>query len=79
MNHNTSLYSTQKILMHQIKNTIYDFQKSIKQESAGPNFEEGFMSEAWPLGLAHPLCSLGYPSNAEENVTHVHYDVMRQI
>lgn len=46
MNHNTSLYSTQKILMHQIKNTIYDFQKSIKQESAGPNFEEGFMSEA---------------------------------
>lgn len=59
--------------MHEIKDSIYNFQKSIKQESTGLNFEEGFMPEAWPLH------SLGYPSNAEENVKHVHYGVMRQM
>lgn len=32
--------------MHQIKNSIYDIQKSIKQESTGLNFDEGFMPEA---------------------------------
>lgn len=44
MNHDTSLYSPQKFLMHQIKIVfVYILQKSIKQESTVLHFEEGFM------------------------------------